>query len=163
MLKENVVKALNGQLNAELYSAYLYLSMGAYLATIKLPGFINWMRQQAKEEYAHAMRFFEYVSDSGARVTLTQIDGPPTEWESPLDVFEHVYRHEQKVTGLINGLVELAVSEGDDTTKDFLQWFVGEQVEEEESASSVLEKVKQAGNDSGKLSALDAELAKRGL
>lgn len=163
MLKENVVEALNRQLNAELYSAYLYLSMGAYLATIKLPGFVNWMRQQAKEEYAHAMRFFEYVNDSGARVTLTQIDGPPIEWESPLDVFEHVYRHEQKVTGLINGLVELAVSEGDDTTKDFLQWFVGEQVEEEESASSILEKVKEAGNDSVKLSTLDAELAKRGL
>ncbi len=161
MLDKEMENAINKQLNAELYSAYLYLSMGAYFESTDLSGFANWMRVQAQEELTHAMKFYDYLVTRGARVTLTEIESPPTEWESPLAVFDHVYRHEQLVTGLINKLVDLAISLSDHATNNFLQWYVAEQVEEEESASGVLQKVKLAGEDSGGLLMLDQELGTR--
>jgi ferritin len=151
-------KALNGQLVAELYSAYLYLSMAAYFDARKLPGFATWMRVQAQEEITHGMKFYRYVNESGGRVALGPIEGPPTAWPSPAAAFEHVLAHERKVTGLINELVKLAAEEKDRATTDFLQWFVKEQVEEEESAEAVLQKVKGAGAE---LSAADGELGRR--
>ena len=105
-----MVKSLNSQMNAELYSAYLYLSMEAYFESNDLSGFANWMRVQAQEEMTHAMKFYDYLVQRGARVTLTEIKSPPTEWDSPVATFEHVYEHEQMVTTLINQLVDLAIS-----------------------------------------------------
>jgi ferritin len=161
MLKENILKALNSQLNAELYSAYLYLSMEAYFESIDLSGCANWMRAQAQEELTHAMKLYGYIVQRGERVTLSTIEGPQVEWDSPVAVFEHVYEHEQKVTGLINDLVDLSVSESDHATNNFLQWFVAEQVEEEESASGVLQRMKLAGDSKSGLFMLDRELGQR--
>jgi ferritin len=158
MLSDKMQDALNGQLVAELYSAYLYLSMAAYFDAEGRPGFANWMRVQAQEEVSHGMKFYYYVYERKGRVLLGPIDGPPTAWESPAAAFEHVLAHERKVTALIGGLVKLAVEEKDQATGYFLQWFVEEQVEEEESADAVLRKVKEAGAE---LSALDDELGTR--
>jgi ferritin len=137
MVKKKIEAALNKQLNAELYSSYLYLSMSAYFQSINLPGFANWMRVQTQEELVHAMKFYDFINERGGRVMLQKIDSPPTKWASPLNVFESAYKHEQKVTGLINDLVNLAVGEKDHATNIFLQWFVTEQVEEEASADEV--------------------------
>ena len=152
---------LNAQLNAELYSAYLYLSMSAYFESSDLEGFANWMRVQAQEEKMHAMKFFDFINSRNGRVVLTAIEGPATEWQSPADAFEQVYTHEQKVTGLINALASAAVAESDHATQTFLQWFVNEQVEEEESANRVLRNLKLIGNDGTGLLMLDRELALR--
>jgi ferritin len=160
-MDEKMIDALNSQLNAELYSSYLYLSMGTYFESMDMSGFSNWMRVQAQEELSHAMKIHDYIIQRGDRVVLTRIDSPPTEWESPVDAFEHVYAHEQKVTALINQLVNLAISLGDHATNNFLQWFVAEQVEEEESSSGVLKKVKMANESSSGILMLDNELAQR--
>jgi len=160
MISERMEEALNRQLNAELYSAYLYLSMAAYYEASDLPGFANWMRVQAHEELTHAIKFFDYITQRGGRVTLETIEKPPEEWESPVDVSEHVLEHEGKVTGLINDLVDLALEEKDHATYNFLQWFVAEQVEEEESAGEVLRKVKLASESAASMLMVDAELGK---
>lgn len=161
MLDKKMEDAINKQLNAELYSSYLYLSMAAFFETKDLSGFASWMRVQAQEELSHAMKFYDYLVQRGARVTLTQIKDPPDEWESPVALFEHVYKHEQMVTGLINNLVDLAVDLGDHATNNFLQWYVAEQVEEEESSGGVLKKVKIAGDSPSGLFMLDNELGQR--
>jgi len=161
MIKKRVLDALNSQLNAELYSAYLYLSMEAYFESIDLSGFANWMRAQAQEELTHAMKFYDYIVQRGERVDLISIDEPQKEWDSPLAVFEHVYEHEKKVTGLINDLVDISVAESDHATTNFLQWYVAEQVEEEESASGVLQRVKLTADSPGGLFMLDTELGQR--
>ncbi|MDP7078807.1 MAG: ferritin [Candidatus Undinarchaeales archaeon] len=160
MLSERMQEALNKQVNAELYSSYLYLSMAAYFSAKNLPGFASWMTCQVQEEIVHAMKIHQHVLGRGGGATLLPIEGPPLDWESPRAVFEATYAHEQKVTGLINGLVDLAQEEKDHATVNFLQWFVAEQVEEEESASGALEKVKLAGDGAG-LFMLDQELAQR--
>lgn len=161
MLDNEMINAINKQMNAELYSAYLYLSMGAYFESKDLSGFASWMRVQAQEELTHAMKFYDYLVTRGSRIKLTEIIAPPTEWESAVAVFEHVYQHEQMVTGLINELVELAISLSDHATHNFLQWYVAEQVEEEESSSGVLGKVKLAGDSSSGMLMLDSELGQR--
>ena len=134
MLNGKIEKAFNDQLNAELYSSYLYLSMSAYFQSINLSGFASWMRAQAQEELVHAMKFYNFINGRGGRVILKAVEAPPVSWESPLAAFEATYEHEQKVTGLINQLVELAMAEHDHASSIFLQWFVSEQVEEEASA-----------------------------
>lgn len=161
MIKKKMQEALNYQLNRELYSSYLYLSMSAYFQSINMEGFAHWMRVQTQEELAHAMKFYDYLVQRKGRVTLSSIEDPPLEWGSPLEAFEHVYEHEQKVTGLINDLVDLAISEQDHATNNFLQWFVTEQVEEEESASEVVEKLKLVGDATEGLFMLDKELGQR--
>jgi len=161
MLTEKMQEALNVQLNAELYSAYLYLSMSAYYESIGMPGFASWMRVQRLEELVHGLKFFDYIVESGSRVLLRPIDGPPTEWDGVLGPFEAAYAHEQKVTGMIDALVGVAREEKDDDTVEFLQWYVKEQVEEEESASSVVEKIKAAGDSVEEIEKLDGELAMR--
>ena len=161
MLSEKMQDALNGQLNAELYSSYLYLSMHAYFKSINLDGFANWMYYQAQEELTHAMKFYDFMNQRGGRVKLLKIESPPDEWASPLKVFEATLTHEQKVTGLINELVEKALAEHDHATNIFLQWFVSEQVEEEESVGGVLEQLKLMGEAKGGLFMIDRELAKR--
>ena len=161
MLSDKMQDALNGQLNAEMYSAYLYLSMNAYFKSINLDGFANWMYYQAQEELTHSMKFYDFINQRGGNVNLLQIDAPPTAWDSPLAVFEATLEHERKVTGLINDLVELALAEHDHATNIFLQWFVSEQVEEEESVGGVLEQLKLMGEAKGGLFMIDRELAKR--
>ena len=161
MLSEKMQTALNGQLNAELYSSYLYLSMNAYFKSINLDGFANWMNVQAQEELMHAMKFYDFIIQRGGKVRLQQVEAPPWEWDSPLGVFEATLEHEQKVTGLINALVDLALAERDHATNIFLQWFVSEQVEEEESVGGVLEQLKLMGEAKGGLFMIDLELAKR--
>lgn len=161
MIKERVRDALNKQVNWELYSSYLYLSMSAYFESINLKGFANWMRVQVQEELVHAMKFYDYVIQRGGRVTLSSIEGPPSEWVSPLAAFEHVYEHEQRVTSLINDLVDLSIAEQDHATNNFLQWFVTEQVEEEASADEVVQKLKLVGDAASALLMLDNELGQR--
>ena len=157
-----IAEAFNSQLNAELYSAYLYLSMSASLSSQNLPGFATWMRVQTKEELGHAMKFYDYIIEHSGRVLLKALESPPTDWAGPLAVFEHTCKHERKVTGLINELVNLAKEQGDNASEIFLQWFVSEQVEEEANVGKVLEMVKKAGNSASASQALDRELAKRG-
>lgn len=161
MLSKKIEKALNDQLNAEMYSSYLYLSMNAYFKSISLDGFANWMYAQAQEELMHAMKFYDFINQRGGRVLLSTIEAPPTKWDSPLAVFEETLKHEQKVTGLINALVATALRENDHATNIFLQWFVSEQVEEEDSVGSVLEQLKLLGDTKGGLFMMDRELAKR--
>jgi ferritin len=161
MLNKKIEKAFNEQMNAEMYSAYLYLSMGAYFQSVGMPGFANWMRVQAQEEMVHAMKFFDHINERGGRVTLKAIDGPPTEWDSAVAAFKNVYEHEQKVTGLINNLVNLAIEEKDHASRSFLQWFVDEQVEEEDSASTVLDRLKLIGDSGNGVFMMDGELGQR--
>jgi ferritin len=161
MLTEKMQKALNGQLNAELYSSYMYLSMNAYFKSVNLDGFANWMYYQAQEELEHSMKFYDVIIQRGGKVQLMPVEAPPTEWDSPMAVFEATLAHEQKVTGLINDLVEIANEERDHATHIFLQWFVSEQVEEEDNVGGVLEQLKLMGEARGGLFMIDRELAKR--
>ncbi|HUS90251.1 MAG TPA: ferritin [Phycisphaerae bacterium] len=161
MIAKKMQKAINEQINAELYSAYLYLSMEAYFQSENLQGFANWMRCQAQEEVVHAMKFFGFVHDRGGRVTLKAIDGPETSWDSPLAAFKAAYAHEQKVTSLINSLVKIAREEGDTASEVLLQWYVTEQVEEEASADQVIQKLKLMADAPGGLFLLDQQLGQR--
>ena len=161
MLSEKMEKALNDQINAELYSAYLYLSMSAYFETINMKGFASWMRVQNLEETAHGMKFYDYVIEKGGSVSLAAIDAPQVTWDSPQAVFDEVYAHEQKVTGLINNLVDIAIEEHDHATNNILQWFVAEQVEEEASADEVVQQLKFMADAPGGLFMLDRELGQR--
>jgi ferritin len=161
MINKKIEDALNEQINAELYSAYLYFSMEAYFESLNLSGFANWMMVQTQEELAHVMKIYRFVNERSSRVLLKAIAQPPTEWDSPLAAFEAAYKHEQKVTGLINNLVNLAVEEKDHATNSFLQWFVNEQVEEESSADGVVQKLKMIKNAPEGLFLIDRELGQR--
>lgn len=161
MLSDKMHQALNKQVNAELYSAYLYLSMASYFESLNLPGFANWMTAQVQEEIMHAMKFYGYINERGKRVLMMAIDAPPTQWDSPLAVYEYTYAHEQKVSGLINDLVDMAMTEKDHATSNMLQWFVGEQVEEESSADGVVQRLKLIGDAREGLFLLDKELGQR--
>jgi ferritin len=161
MLSKKIENAINKQINAELWSAYLYLSMSAYFESINLGGFANWMRVQAQEEVGHAMKFYHHVIERRGRVTVTAIAAPNVTWKSPLNAFEDAFKHELKVTGLINDIANIAVSEKDHATENMLQWFVDEQVEEESSADAIVQKLKMIGSNTGGLYMLDRELAQR--
>ena len=161
MLGKKLEDAINEQINKELYSAYLYLSMSAYCEAESLSGFAGWMRAQAQEETAHAMRFFDYVNARGGRVVLKEIEVPPPVWKSPLEMFEQVLEHERKVTGMINRIYELALSENDYATQMELQWFITEQVEEEESAGAVVGQLKRVGDQPMGLLMMDKQLGER--
>lgn len=161
MLKAKMLKALNGQINAEMYSSYLYLGMEAYFQSISLSGFASWMRGQVQEELFHGMKFYDFVFERGGKVNLQTIKKPESTWKSPLDAFKHVLEHEQLVTSLINDLADLAIAEKDHATLNFLQWFIAEQVEEEASAGEIVDKLKLIKNDSSGLFMLDAEMGKR--
>ena len=163
MISKKMQEALNGQVNAEMYSAYLYLSMESYFKSLNLNGFDTWMRVQTQEEMMHAMKIYDFINERGGRVILKSIEGPPAKWDSPLAVFEAVYAHEQKVTGLINALVDLAIEEKDHATNSFLQWFVNEQVEEESTADEIVKQLKMMENAPGGMFMLDRELGQRVL
>ena len=161
MLSKKMEKELNSQLNAELYSAYLYLSMSAHFESTNLKGFASWMRVQALEERDHAMKFFDFIHERGGKVLMQPIDGPPTSWKSFLNVFQETYKHEQLVTKLINKLVDLAAKEKDHATNNFLQWFVTEQVEEEASADETVQQLKLVGSQGHGIFMIDRELGQR--
>jgi ferritin len=161
MLGKKLEDAINEQINKELYSAYLYLSMSAYCEGESLAGFAGWMRAQAQEEVDHAIRLFDHVTARGGRVVLKAIEMPPPVWKSPLEMFEEVLKHERKVTGLINTLYELALSENDYATQMELQWFITEQVEEEESAGQIVDQLKMVGDQPMGLMMLDRQLGER--
>jgi ferritin len=162
MLSKSMEQALNRQINRELYSAYLYTSMSAFFSSENLAGFAKWMRVQSKEERAHAAKLYDYILARGGKISLGDIEAPKAKWASAGKVFEDSYAHEQKVTGMINALVELATKEKDHATFEMLQWFVKEQVEEEENASVILAKIRSIGDVPGHLFCLDHELGKRG-
>lgn len=161
MLKQSVEKALNNQLNAELYAWYLYLSMANYSESKNFTGFAHWLKLQAKEEMEHAMKFYEYINRVSGNVELMAIKEPPKEWKSFINVFEDVLKHEKFVTESIHKIVDLSVSEKDHATTNFLQWFIEEQVEEEENATYVLEKIKLIGDNTQGLLFFDKELSQR--
>ena len=161
MLSKKMQDALNKQINAELYSGYLYLSMSAYYHSINLPGFANWMYVQMLEEQAHAQILFNHVTDRGGRVILAPIAGPQTDWKNPEEPIADAYAHEIKVTAMINDLVKLAMDEKDFASNAMLQWFVTEQVEEEKNPSDILQQLKLMGNAPGALFMVDRQLATR--
>jgi ferritin len=161
MFNKTMQDAMNNQVQAELYSSYIYLSMAAYFESSNLPGAANWMRLQAQEELAHATKFFDHLNERGGRVTLMAIDAPPAEFESPLAVFKMAYEHEQKVTGMIHDLYKLALEQNDYPALSMLQWFVDEQVEEEQSALAVVEQLEMIGDNKMGLFMIDRELGQR--
>lgn len=161
MLSHKMEQAINAQINAELYSAYLYLSMCAHFENRTLKGFANWMRVQAQEEMFHAIKFFDHVSARGGKVTLGAIQAPPSEWGTPLEVMKEVAAHESKVTGLINNLVDLSMELKDHASLIFLHWYVTEQIEEEMNAGDLVQKLTLAGTSPEAMLLLDKELSLR--
>lgn len=160
-MNQKMQDALNAQVNAELYSAYLYLSMVAHFEAVNLPGFGHWMRIQAMEEVAHAMRLFDFINERGGRSILDAIEGPPVEFGSPLDIMQAAYEHEQHVTRLIHSLYDLATEEKDHATRVMLEWFITEQVEEEDNASSIVDQLTTIADHPQGLFMLDRELGTR--
>ena len=161
MLDTKVETAFNEQINAELFSAYLYLSMAAYFENKNFSGMALWMKKQANEEIEHAMKFFQYIVDKGGSVQLKAIEKPSQKWKNTLDVFENAYQHECKVTSLIHKLVDLTKKQNDHASFIFLQWFVTEQVEEEATALAIVEKLKIIKDHGPALLMLDRELGTR--
>jgi ferritin len=161
MLQDSVQQALNAQVKHEFYSAHVYLSMCAWFEDQGLPGFATWMRMQYQEELTHGIKIFDFINDRGGKVVIEGIDAPPTEWKSPLAVFEAAYESEKSVSRSIDDLYKLADQENDHATKVMLQWFITEQVEEEASVSLVVDRLKLAGDDSSAMLVLDEQLGAR--
>lgn len=161
MLKDKLYDALSGQLNEEAYSAYLYLSMSGYLASINMPGLSAWMKAQSQEEMGHAQKFYRYLASRGRQAKLLAIQAPPAEWSGPVAVFEAALAHERSITAHIDGLMDLAEGEKDRATAIFLQWFVTEQVEEEENFEQVFSRLKMLNAHPAGLLMFDRELDAR--
>ena len=161
MISPKMEEELNKQVQAEIYSAYLYLSMSSYCSSKNLDGFAHWLFIQSEEEMVHAMKIYNYINEQGGVVKLLPIQQPPVEFKSVKDVAEQQYAHEQKVTALINKLVNLANDEKDYATNIFLQWFITEQIEEEKSASDIINKLEIAGEKGQALYMLDKEMGAR--
>ena len=161
MITPKMAKAINKQINAELYSSYLYLAMSAWAHTQNLTGFAKWLDLQAKEENSHAMKFLHYLFEQGAEAALDGIAKPPAAWATAKAVFKNVLEHERKVTGLIHDLADLAVKERDFATANLLQWFVNEQVEEEANAGLIVAKLDMLGESKTGLLMIDKELGQR--
>ncbi len=161
MLTKAVLEALNHQIKLEFSSAYTYLAMSAHCESAKLPGFAKWLRVQWEEEIGHAMKLFSYVHERNGEVRLQSIEKPAGRWQSPVDVFDHVLSHEQKVTASIHRLYEVATKEKDYATQVLLQWFIKEQVEEEKNATEIIELMKLAGASGPSLLMLDRQLGTR--
>ncbi len=162
MFSEKMTKEMNLQIKHELYSAYLYLSMASHFDAQNLKGFSHWMKLQAKEEMEHAMKFYEYLNSRGAKVNLETIEQPPLEFGDPVEIFAMVLEHEKSVTDRINVLYGIANEDKDYASQSFLNWFVDEQVEEEEHAGEILDTLKKMGDTSTAIFMLDQTLGKRG-
>lgn len=161
MITKKMETALNGQINKEFYSAYLYLAMSAYCNQLNMPGAEHWFRMQYDEEILHMTKLFDYVMQHGAQARLLQIDEPPSDFGSILQAFEASLAHEQFVTKSINELLDIAVEDRDHATQVFLQWFITEQVEEEANVQEIVQRLKLAGEDGGALIMLDDKLSLR--
>lgn len=161
MLSQTLLKALNEQINHEMYSSYLYLSMAAYCESRNFPGFAHWMKIQSREETEHAMKIYDFIHNRNASVTLLAINQPPTDFKSPLAMFEQALEHERKISNLINKLYELAVKENDYPTQIMLEWFITEQVEEEKTALGIVEQLKLVGDSPVSLLMIDRQLGTR--
>lgn len=161
MTTKKMVEALNKQVQAELYSSYLYLSMAAYSDRKNWKGFAHWMRLQAEEENGHAMKIFDYLLEIGEKVTLLAIEKPPVDFGTPKEMMTAVLDHEQKITAMIHKLYELAIGEKDYRSQIMLQWFVNEQIEEEAQVQEILDKIEQVGEKSTAVWWIDKELGKR--
>jgi ferritin len=161
MLSKKMTAALNEQVNKEMYSAFLYMSMSAHSESQGLKGFSNWFMVQYQEEMGHAMKIYHYIQEQGAEVKLKAIAEPPSDFTSPLDMFEKTLVHEQFVTKSIHDLYEMALSEKDHATEIFLQWFVTEQIEEEANDHEIIDKLKMVGNSPQGIFMIDKELAAR--
>jgi ferritin len=161
VISPKMTDAINEQINAEIYSAYLYMSMAAYFEDLQLPGCAHWMMVQTQEEMTHVLRFYQHLNERGGRALMKPIAKPETKWDSPLACFQAVAAHEAKVTSLINNLMRLAREENDFASESFLQWFVNEQVEEEASVAEVIGKLKLVKETQGGLFMLDKEMAAR--
>jgi ferritin len=161
MIGKVMTDGFNKQINAETFSAYLYWSMAAQFDGMGLEGFASWMKCQAQEEMVHAMKFYTHILDRDGKVVLTGLDDPQVEWSSPQEIFEDAYKHEQKITGMINDLCDLADKEKDRAAMPILQWFVDEQVEEEKSVKDVLDKLEMVKDAKGGIYMLDKEMGQR--
>lgn len=161
MLSKKLEEALNAQINAEFWSAYLYLSMAADMSDKGLAGASNWFNVQFKEEQDHAIKIFNYILSRDGKVKLTPISKVATSWNSLLKAFEDTLKHEKEVTAMINNLYELAIAEKDYATQSMLKWFIDEQVEEEDNAKTLIDKLKLIGDNGYGLYELDKELAAR--
>jgi ferritin len=161
MLNKEMAQALNDQINREMYSAYLYMSMSACSNQTGLKGFANWFMVQYHEEMYHAMKMYEYVQRQGEEVKLEAIEAPPAEFASQLDMFTQTLAHEQYITSSINDLMELAIAKKDHATQIFLEWYITEQVEEEENDNDIIAQLKLIGNNVHALLMLDRELSAR--
>jgi ferritin len=162
MISKIMQDAINDQIQKELYSSYLYLSMSAYFADKNLSGFAHWMRVQESEEREHAMKFYDFILERGGKVNLKAIDAPKTEWTSTLEVAEEVAAHEAKVTASIYALYETALKEKDYPAQIMLQWFISEQVEEEKNAAEIVANLKLIEDRGTAIYVLDHQLGKRG-
>ena len=161
MLSPKIQEAFNKQINAELYSSYLYFSMSAYFEAKSFKGMASWMRIQGQEELGHAMRFYKFITDRNGAIVPKQIDAPPTQWDSPLHVFQDALAHECKITAMINDEMTLSFSEKDHAAHTFLEWLINEQVEEESVALSIVDKLKLVGDNGVALFLIDNELGQR--
>lgn len=161
MINEKVNRAFNEQIKKEMYSAYLYLSMATQFYSDGLEGIGQWLRVQAFEELTHAMKFFDHIVERDGRVELEEIEKPPSQWDSPVSAFKDALKHEEYITGEINKLVDLSEKEKDYASKTLLQWFVDEQVEEEGTASRVLQELEMVKGSPHALLMLDRELGSR--
>lgn len=153
--------AINAQINEELASSYIYLSMAAYLSDQGMDGFQNWMKTQVQEEMFHAQKFINYLEERGGRVVFEAIPKPQTEWKDVIDVFEETLKHERHITSCINNLMDKAMELRDHASISFLQWFIDEQVEEEASAEDMLNKLKLTGGKGNALFFMNQEAGKR--
>ena len=160
-LSKSTYEVLNKQITEELASYYLYLGMASALSKMGMPGCANWMRVQAEEEQTHAMKIYEHIEKRGEQVKLLPIAAPEANWETPVAIFEEMKKHEELVTSLINSIYETAISEKDYATMNFIQWFIEEQVEEEDTACALLDKIKRLQNCETGMALFDAELGKR--
>ncbi len=163
MFTKELERAFNEQMKWEIYSAYLYLSMAAYFEVKGLDGFAKWFKAQTAEELMHASKFYNFIIERGSKIILEEIPKPPSEFKSPIDVFEFALNHEKEVTKRINTLVELSKKENDHASQIFLQWFVSEQIEEEFSFGSIVEKLKMTEGSLQGILFLDKELSQRPL
>lgn len=161
MINKKVEKALNEQINNEIFSAYLYLSMSAHSTYLGLKGFANWFMIQYQEEMEHAMKFYDYINDRGGKVILLPVKQPDSEFDSPMDMFQKTLAHEQFITKCINDLVDLAIEEKDHATQILLQWYVTEQIEEEGNDNDIIAKLELIGENGNGLLMLDKELSAR--
>jgi ferritin len=162
MINKTMQDAINAQINKEMYSSYLYLSMAAHFEAATLPGFAHWMRIQSGEETAHAMKLYDHLLDRGGTVELKEIPTPPSTWASTLDIMREVLNHEEQVTASIHELYETALAEKDYAAQIMLQWFINEQVEEERNAEEIVREMQRVEAHETAVLMLDHRLSKRG-